>query len=173
MVDNPTPMRPETGSLDDLAIRIKAYHAQVIDAARNVVAKAISAGLLLKEAKGKVPYGEWLSWLKNHCELSERTAHRYMQLAANKSKIEDALKGKSATMATLSLNKALKAIETNPDNDDGDGAASKYVKTQEALIKRLQDLLPEDVEEAANRTITELQTAVAELKKPAVANKAA
>ena len=50
---------------------------------------------------------------RTHCELSERTAHRYMQLAANKPKIDEALKGKSATMATLSLNKALRVIETN------------------------------------------------------------
>jgi hypothetical protein len=101
MVDTATPLpaRPETGSLDDLAQRIKTYHAGVLEAARNVVVKAISAGLLLKEAKGKVPHGEWLSWLDEHCELSERTAHRYMQLAANKSKIDDALRGKSATMA--------------------------------------------------------------------------
>src|SRR5260221_10456434 len=138
MVDTPTPIKPEIGSLDDLAQRIKTYHAQVIDAARNVVGKAISAGLLLKEAKGKVPHGEWLSWLDEHCELSERTAHRYMQLAANKSKIEDAFRGKSATMAILSLNKALRVIETRPNNDTG--AWSKYAKTQEALINRLQDL---------------------------------
>jgi len=159
-------MRPETGSLDDLAQRIKTYHAAVLDAARNVVGKAISAGLLLKEAKGKVPYGEWLSWLDEHCELSERTAHRYMQLATNKSKIDDALRGKSATMATLSLNKALRLIETRPEN--GDGAASKYAKTQEALIKRLQDLLPEDVEEAARRTIQELQATVTKIKPSSV-----
>jgi hypothetical protein len=128
MVDTATPLpaRPETGSLDDLAQRIKTYHAGVLEAARNVVVKAISAGLLLKEAKGKVPHGEWLSWLDEHCELSERTAHRYMQLAANKSKIDDALRGKSATMATLSLNKALRLIETRPAS--GDGAASKYAK---------------------------------------------
>jgi Protein of unknown function (DUF3102) len=167
MVDT-TPMRPETGSLDDLASRIKTYHAAVLEHARNVVDKAISAGLLLKEAKSKVPYGEWLSWLKEHCELSERTAHRYMQLANNKRKIEDALRGKSATMATLSLNKAIKLIEAHPDTEGGDGAASKYAKTQEALIKRLQDLLPEDAEEAAQRTIQELQKVVAEIKPTAV-----
>jgi hypothetical protein len=157
MVDTPTqlPSRPETGSLDDLASRIKAYHAQVIDAARNVVGKAISAGQLLKEAKGKVPHGEWLSWLEKHCDLSERTAHRYMQLAANKSKIEEALKGKSATMATLSLNKALQVIETKPDK--AGGAWTKYAKTQEALIKSLGELLPDEVEEAAKQTIGELQ----------------
>jgi hypothetical protein len=131
------PTRPETGSLDDLAQRIKSYHAGVLEAARNVVGKAIQAGLLLKQAKAKLAHGEWLSWLKGHCELSERTAHRYMQLAANQRKIEDALKGKSATMATLSLNKALKVIEARPDPSAG--AWSKYAKTQEALIKRLGD----------------------------------
>jgi hypothetical protein len=147
--------KPEFGSLDDLASRIKTYHAQVIDAARNVVGKAIQAGLLLKEAKGKVSRGEWLSWLKKHCELSERTAHRYMQLAANQRKIEEALRDKSATMATLTLNKALKAIEARPD--PAGGAWTKYAKTQEALIKTLGDLLPDEIEEAAKQTIGELQ----------------
>jgi hypothetical protein len=167
MADNPTPMRPEIGSLDDLASRIKTYHAAVLEAARNVVVKAIAAGLLLKEAKGKVPHGEWLSWLDEHCDLSERTAHRYMQLAANKSKIDEALKGKSATMATLSLNKALKLIEAKPDNETG--AWSKYAKTQEALINSLQNLLPEDAEEAAQRTIQELEATVAKMKPAPVA----
>jgi hypothetical protein len=164
MAETTIPMRPEIGSLDDLAQRIKSYHTQVMDAARNVVDKAISAGLLLKEAKGKVPYGEWLSWLKEHCELSERTAHRYMQLAANQRKIEESLKGKSATMATLSLNKAIKLIETKPDPSGG--AWSKYAKTQQALINSLQNLLPDEVEVAAQQTIQELQKAIAAIKQP-------
>jgi hypothetical protein len=155
MADTPIPMKPEFGSLPDLAQRIKAAHAAVLEHARNVVAKAISAGLLLKEAKGKVEYGEWLSWLDEHCELSERTAHRYMQLAANQSKIMEALRGKSATMATLTLNKALKVVETKPDPSAG--AWSKYAKTQEALLKRLQNLLPDEVEAAAQQTIQELE----------------
>jgi hypothetical protein len=150
-----TPMKSEFGSLPDLAQRIKAAHAAVLEHARNVVGKAIQAGLLLKEAKGKVWHGEWLDWLKDHCELSERTAHRYMQLAANKQKIEEALRDKSATMASLSLNKALKAIEA--PSDPSGGAWTKYAKTQEALIKSLGELLPDEVEEAAKQTIGELQ----------------
>jgi hypothetical protein len=57
MVDTPTqlPTRPETGSLDDLTSRIKTAHTAVLEAARNVVVKAIAAGQLLKEAKAKVP----------------------------------------------------------------------------------------------------------------------
>jgi Protein of unknown function (DUF3102) len=160
MTDNPTPMKPEFGSLPDLAQRIKAYHAGVIDAARNVVTKAISAGQLLKDAKAKLPHGQFLPWLDEHCDLSERTAHRYMQLASNKLKIEEALKGKSATMATLSLNKAMRLIEDKGDNDHKLAAASKYAKTQEALLRSLQELLPEDVDEAAKGTIAELEKAI-------------
>ena len=160
--------KPGFGSLDDLASRIKTYHAQVIDAARNVVGKAIQAGLLLKEAKGKLVHGEWLDWLKDHCELSERSAHRYMQLAANKSKIEEALRDKSATMATLNLNKALRVIENKSNTDGGDGPASKYAKTQEALIKSLQNLLPDEIEKAAQQTIQELEKVVAAIKPPSI-----
>src|SRR5262245_32791867 len=137
MTDNPVPTKPEYGSLPDLAERIKTCHAGVMEAARNVVAKAISAGQLLKEAKAKLPHGQFMPWLAEHCDLSERTAHRYMQLATNKLKIEEALKGKSATMATLSLNKAMRLIEDKGDNDHGLAAASKYAKTQEALLRSL------------------------------------
>ena len=158
------PANPKA-ELAALADRIKTYHAGVIEAARNVVVKAISAGALLKEAKAKLGHGQFLPWLET-LEVSERTAHRYMQLATNRGKIEEALKGKSATMATLSLNKAMRLIEAKADRDDGLGAASKYVKTQAALINSLKDLLPEDVEDAAQRTISELNTAVAAVKKP-------
>jgi hypothetical protein len=58
-------------------------------------------------------------------------------------------------MATLSLNRALKVIEAK--SEEAGGAWSKYAKTQEALIKRLSDLLPDEVETAAKQTIGELE----------------
>jgi Protein of unknown function (DUF3102) len=160
----PTKLQVVEPGLPELAQRIKAAHAGVLDAARNVVAKAISAGHLLKEAKAKLPHGQFLPWLSEHCELSERTAHRYMQLATNARRIEAALNGKSATMATLSLNKAMRLIESKPDADGGLAAASKYARTQETLINTLEELLPEDVDEAAQTTIAELEKAVAKRK---------
>src|SRR5262245_12758692 len=70
-------LKPSNDPLADLATRIKAHHAAVRDAARNVVEKAIAAGTLLKEAKDKVGHGKWLTWLEENCELSERTAENY------------------------------------------------------------------------------------------------
>lgn len=43
---------------------------------------AIRAGQLLSEAKDAVPHGQWLPWLKENFNLSERTAQKLMRVAA-------------------------------------------------------------------------------------------
>jgi hypothetical protein len=40
------------------------------------------AGEMLLEARDQVTKGEWISWVERNFELSERTARRYMKLAA-------------------------------------------------------------------------------------------
>lgn len=42
-------------------------------------AGAIAAGVKLIEAKRLLPHGEWLPWLRMHCELSERAAQYHMR----------------------------------------------------------------------------------------------
>jgi hypothetical protein len=66
-------------SLPELAIRIKAEHAAIVG--KNIVPKAIAFGELLTRTKGVVGFGFWGNWLDSKCELSERTAQRYMDLA--------------------------------------------------------------------------------------------
>src|SRR5712691_1148287 len=110
-------LAPVDRSLDELAKLIKAEHTAVTSASQNidkakedaikakhaavrqanVVSRAIKAGELLKEAKAKISHGEWLPWLKKQCELSQRTAQRYMKLADDKPKIEQRQREKSAT----------------------------------------------------------------------------
>src|SRR5262249_10854 len=77
-----TAMKSNADPLADLATRIKSLHAQVLDAGKNVVRKAIEAGVALIEAKRQVGHGNWLRWLKENCELSERTAEVYMSVLA-------------------------------------------------------------------------------------------
>jgi hypothetical protein len=141
---------------EDLATRIKTAHRAVRDAAKNIVQQAITAGQALNDAKAKLPHGEWLPWLENHCELSERSAHNYMLLAANRSKF--------AIDADLTLNQALRQIKGDGHPKE-DGPASRYDKAQATLIKKLRRLLPRDVEDAAKRTITELEAAAAAIKR--------
>jgi DUF3102 family protein len=93
-----------SNSLADLAARIKAEHEAVIASLKGSVQHAIAAGELF-EAKQQLKHGQWLPWLTEHCQVTERTAQRYMRLARNKDKCD--------SVSDLSLNGAL-ALLTVP-----------------------------------------------------------
>src|SRR6516225_7333896 len=126
--------------LSELAAKIKSLHAAVIDSGKNVVRKAIEAGVALIDAKRQVGHGNWLKWLKENCELSERTAEVYMECARNRQKLEAII----AAAANMTLAQALREIKPKSDRG-GDGAMDKYEKARVALIKKLAELPPEDV----------------------------
>jgi Protein of unknown function (DUF3102) len=64
-----------------LAAEVRTAHAGVLDAAKTVAERSVEAGKALIEAKSLVKHGEWLPWLKDHCQISERTAQLYMHVA--------------------------------------------------------------------------------------------
>jgi hypothetical protein len=84
LTDNDIPL---SNSLADLRERLKAEHAAVIGALRNSLNRAMAAGDILLEAKLQLKHGQWLPWLET-CDISERTAQRYMRLARNRPEIE-------------------------------------------------------------------------------------
>src|SRR4051812_31116131 len=63
-----------TTDLAALAGRINEAHDRAESAFRSAVEHAIEAGRLLVEAKGEVPHGGWLAWVRDNCSFSERTA---------------------------------------------------------------------------------------------------
>lgn len=75
------PSRRSGGDLRSIADRINREHDACENAFGEAVAHAIEAGRLLVEAKGLVPHGGWLGWLKDNCRFSERTAQGYMRVA--------------------------------------------------------------------------------------------
>jgi Protein of unknown function (DUF3102) len=86
------------------------------------VERAFDAGNLLIEAKRQLnEHGQWLPWLRDHVEISERTAQRYMRLARHQSAIE----ANPTPLSDLGINGAL-ALLTIP------GAAEKVVAAAEA-----------------------------------------
>jgi len=94
----PVPIE-QADRLPILAIKINAAHDVVKRNIKATIAEMMSAGDALREAKGLAGHGNWLSWLKANCpEVSERTAHLYMQLAKWRSVVEDAM-AKSAMVA--------------------------------------------------------------------------
>jgi Protein of unknown function (DUF3102) len=51
---------------------------QLRTALRHETKNIIEAGELLKKARDLIEHGEWLPWLAENFDLSERTAHRYI-----------------------------------------------------------------------------------------------
>jgi len=70
-----------SNSLADLAARIKTEHEAAESCMRESLKHSINAGNLLLEAKAQLKHGQWLRWLRDHVEISTRTAQLYMQLA--------------------------------------------------------------------------------------------
>src|ERR1700710_1414021 len=92
----------ESNRLPVLAAEIKRAHAGVLDAAKTAAERAIEAGRALTEAKALLRHGEWLPWLKEHCELLQPTAHFYIKITR--------LGLESATVADIGLRAAATAI---------------------------------------------------------------
>lgn len=105
-----------SNSLADLAARIRNAHRDVGNSLTYSVERAFDAGNLLIEAKSQLKHGEWLPWLRDHVEISERTARRYMRVASHREQI--------GHVADLTLNGAL-ALLTTPST------AEKIVATAE------------------------------------------
>ena len=76
-----TEILPNNVALAGLADRINTEHEAVCEAAMTATQHAIKCGNLLAEAKSGLSHGQWLPWLKENCELSERTTQAYMRLA--------------------------------------------------------------------------------------------
>src|SRR5258708_17824711 len=95
-----------SNSLESLATRIRKEQRAIEAALTSIAAHVMAAGDLLIEAKKKLPHGEWLPWLTLHCEVSERTAQVYMQLARKRTEIE-ANPQRAADLTDLTVRKML------------------------------------------------------------------
>jgi hypothetical protein len=94
-------------NLDNLAREVRAAHTAVGHAARNVLEHAIIAGEALIKAQDQLEHGQWLPWLKQHCDLSERHAQRYMTLATHRLDLE----ANPTRVSDLSLRGALRLLK--------------------------------------------------------------
>jgi hypothetical protein len=103
-----------SNSLADLAASIRAEHQGARAAIKRGIEHAMAAGDLLIEAKAQVPHGQWLLWLREHCDVPERTASHYMRLARRRAEI-----GKVADLTVQEAVAAVARADRNIDpNDD-------------------------------------------------------
>jgi hypothetical protein len=100
--------------LDELAHRIKEEHGNVARALHRGFIHACAAGELLIRAKARAGHGKWLSWLRDECEISGRTATLYMRLAENRGRMEDQF---GNAVADLTVRRAIKLLSPQRQSD--------------------------------------------------------
>jgi len=74
--------------IEELTQQANHLASQCQEAIQQMVWRAVECGEVLWEAKEKLGHGKWLQWLSEDWQHSERTAERYMQLAANRGLLE-------------------------------------------------------------------------------------
>ena len=91
-----------------LAEKISRAHTAARRHASKSLEHAIMAGEWLIEAKEQLKHGEWMPWLRDNIDISDRAVRMYMRLARHK----DVMDTKSATVADLTIRAAVAEITT-------------------------------------------------------------
>jgi hypothetical protein len=100
--------RTLSNSLTDLAFRIRAEHEAATIATTRSLHHAMQAGELLLEAKEQLKHGQWTPWLKQHCNIPDRTARLYMRLSKR-------LKANWQSVADLTIQAAIRLLREVDD----------------------------------------------------------
>ena len=83
---------------------IETITDEILDAKRAGGEAILTIGRCLIEAKDMLPHGEWLPWLNERVEFSERTARNFMRLArewTNRQTLADLRASKALTLLAL------------------------------------------------------------------------
>ena len=129
---------------------IEAITNDILEAKRRGGEAILTIGRCLTEAKQSLPHGEWLPWLNERVELSERTAQKFMKLAREWSNPN--------TLADLGASKALMLLAL-PDSERERLAGDHNVIDRSA--RQLEQAIRErkEAQEAAARAEAEAKTA--------------
>jgi hypothetical protein len=160
--DRPEHKRFSEPTLDELATRIKTEHSAIAEHMRGkgLVEKAINLGRALNQAKAKVEHSKWLDWLKQNCELKERTAQRYMRLDEHRAKIDAHCKEKSVTVTDLTLNKAFELTAAPKPQEENNNSDTKQDDTTNPDPVKLSD----EIDGLVDALITKLKVLKADNK---------
>lgn len=129
---------------------IEVITREILDAKRRGGEAILTIGRCLTEAKQAIPHGEWLPWLNERVELSERTAQKFMKLAREWSNPN--------TLADLGASKALMLLAL-PESERERFAEDHNVIDMSA--RQLEQAIRErkEAQEAAARAEAEAKTA--------------
>lgn len=153
IMNAPAPAEPETTTeiqlrtLDLITAEINYYKQQTV---QNI----IEIGKRLIEAKDRLQHGEWVAWLKNRVDFSERTAQNFMKIASEYSNPQP--------VADLPYTKLLALLQVPAEDREEFLAESHVVNGEE---KAVADMSKRELEQAIKeRDAAEKRAAEAEKK---------
>ena len=176
---------------------IEVITQEILDAKRRGGEAILTIGRCLTEAKQAIPHGEWLPWLNERVELSERAAQRFMRLSrewSNPTALSDLGATKALALLALPADERDQFIETHnvvdmsarqleqaiKDRDEARKAAetaqAEASAAEQARAKMEEDMkllnarlsgAQEDREQAA-QAVARLEAQLAELKEKPV-----
>lgn len=134
---------PPQESFRDLEI----IESEILFYKRNAGQAIIEIGKRLNEAKAQLSHGEWLPWLREKVDISERSAQDFMRLAREYSK--------SAEIADLGASKAL-ALLALPVSEREQFAAEKH--DVDGVEKSVADMTAKELKKAIEERDAARQT---------------
>ena len=168
---------------------IEVITREILDAKRRGGEAILTIGRCLTEAKQALPHGEWLPWLNERVELSERAAQRFMRLSrewSNPTALSDLGATKALALLALPADERDQFIETHnvvdmsarqleqaiKDRDE----ARKAAETEQARAKMAEDMAllnarlsgAQEDREQASQAVARLEAQLAELKEKPV-----
>jgi hypothetical protein len=137
------PLQAGDNRLPVLAAGIKQAVANARQHAGVSLSAAVEAGKRLVEAKALLKHGQWLPWLNEHVEISERQARNYMRLARDLPEPDI----KTAVTADLSIEAALQLLSPPKTFADLIEDAVNKIESVEAAIGDFKRVIEEQEEQ--------------------------
>ena len=172
---------------------IEAITGEILDAKRAGGEAILTIGRCLIEAKDMLRHGEWLPWLNEQVELSERTAQKFMKLArewSNPNTLADLGASKALMLLALPegerdafledhnvIDMSARQLEQAIKERDEARAAAEQAAADQRTAEQARDKMAEDMKflnvrlagakedrEQAMQDVARLESELAELK---------
>lgn len=121
--------------LGELANLANKFHAEVENTAQSMLIAAWNAGQALLIAKSQLAHGEWLPWLEECFDGSDRTARDYMAIASNWQRAAD-------LDATTSIRGALEAMREEIREENNNQGELESGKSNQLARQRNTQTMP-------------------------------
>ncbi len=121
---------------------IEAITGEILDAKRAGGEAILTIGRCLIEAKDMLPHGEWLPWLNERVEFSERTARNFMRLArewTNRQTLADLGASKALTLLALPAEEREQFMEDHDVIDMSARQLEKAIRERDEARKAAEE----------------------------------